>query len=151
MFEGDPRVGGRTVHMYDTGPVGKDHALTVFWHHRTPQTGALPGPLRPDAERLGIRMVSHDRPSYAARHSTPQRGRDITAVAADVAVMGTSGGGPHTLACAALLPDRAALAGTWLNTVVQQALPAGPYGRIDDDLAYVGPWGFALVGCALRR
>ena len=40
--------------------------------------------------------------------------------------------------------DRAALAGTWswLNTVVGPALRDGHGGLIDDDLAYVAPWGF---------
>ena len=105
---------GRVLHVYDTGPA--DAALTVFWHHGTPNTGAPPEPLFAAAAERGIRWISHDRPGY--RPSTPQPGRDIAAVAADVAwiadafgvgsfaVMGHSGGGPHALACAALLPDR---------------------------------------------
>jgi pimeloyl-ACP methyl ester carboxylesterase len=67
------------------------------------------------AER-GIRSVSHDRPGYGG--STPHPGRDVASAAADVAsiadalgidqfaVMGDSGGGPHALACAAVLPGR---------------------------------------------
>jgi pimeloyl-ACP methyl ester carboxylesterase len=50
--------------------------------------------------------------------STPHPGRDVASAAADVAsiadalgigrfaVMGDSGGGPHALACAAVLPER---------------------------------------------
>jgi pimeloyl-ACP methyl ester carboxylesterase len=40
--------------------------------------------------------------------------------------------------------DEAALAGdwAWLLDVVRPALAAGPGGSIDDDLAYVAPWGF---------
>lgn len=104
---------GRTLHVYDEG--GADR-LAVFWHHGTPNIGAPPVPLIPAAERLGIRWVSHDRPGYGG--STPHPGRSVSSVAADVAqvadslgierfaVVGHSGGGPHALACGALLPDR---------------------------------------------
>jgi pimeloyl-ACP methyl ester carboxylesterase len=62
----------------------------------------------------------YSRPGYAG--STPQPGRSVADAAADVAAvldalradtfvtMGWSGGGPHALACAALLPDRCAAA-----------------------------------------
>jgi pimeloyl-ACP methyl ester carboxylesterase len=105
---------GRTLHVYDTG--GDDGSLAVFWHHGTPNTGAPPEPLLPAAAEREIRWVSHDRPGYGG--STPVPGRDIASAAGDVAavadalgierfaVMGHSGGGPHALACAALLPER---------------------------------------------
>jgi pimeloyl-ACP methyl ester carboxylesterase len=66
--------------------------------------------------RLGARFVTHDRAGYG--RSDRHRGRSIADEAADVAtvadalgidrfgVSGGSGGGPHALACAALLPDR---------------------------------------------
>jgi pimeloyl-ACP methyl ester carboxylesterase len=103
---------GRTLHVYDTGGTG----LPVFWHHGTPNIGEPPEPLFPAAERLGIRWVSYDRPGYGG--SSARRGRDVASAADDVAsiadalgierfgVMGHSGGGPHALACAGLLPDR---------------------------------------------
>jgi pimeloyl-ACP methyl ester carboxylesterase len=68
------------------------------------------------AARYGLRTVLHARPGYAG--STPLPGRSVADVAADVAVVvdalgadefvtvGWSGGGPHALATAALLPDR---------------------------------------------
>ncbi|SCG59332.1 Pimeloyl-ACP methyl ester carboxylesterase [Micromonospora inositola] len=104
---------GRTLHVYDTG--GADR-LAVFWHHGTPNIGAPPAPMFAAADRLGLRWVSHDRPGYGG--STPLPGRDIASAATDVAAvadalgidrfaaMGHSGGGPHALACGALLPDR---------------------------------------------
>jgi pimeloyl-ACP methyl ester carboxylesterase len=106
---------GRTLHMYDTC-AGNTGRLPVFYHHGTPNIGRPPEPLFPASDRLGIRWVSHDRPGYGG--STPQPGRDVASAAADVAsmadalgigqfaVLGHSGGGPHALACAALLPER---------------------------------------------
>jgi pimeloyl-ACP methyl ester carboxylesterase len=107
---------GRTLHVYDTGTDDADSRLTVFWCHGTPNIGAPPEPLFAAAARLGIRWVSYDRPGHGG--STPHQGRNVVSAAADVAavadalgidlfaVMGHSGGGPHALACAALLPER---------------------------------------------
>ena len=65
---------------------------------------------------LGVHLVTHDRAGYG--RSDRHRGRRVVDEAADVAaladelgidrfgVTGASGGGPHVLACAALLPDR---------------------------------------------
>ncbi len=106
---------GRRLHAYDTGADG-DPGLVVVWHHGTPAVGAPPRPLLAVSERMGIRWLSYDRPGYGG--STPNPGRDVGTAAADVAavadalgverfaVMGHSGGGPHALACAALLPER---------------------------------------------
>ena len=202
---------GRTLRAYDTGGEG----FPVVWHHGTPNIGPPPAPLFPHAARLGLRWVSYDRPGYGG--SSPAPGRDVASAAtyaarvadalgiARFAAMGHSGGGPHALACGALLPDRvaavvsgaglapygadgldwyagmaasgvaslraaaagraakeayetsgveydpeftpadhAALAGewSWLGSVVGPATEGGPGPLIDDDLAYVAPWGF---------
>jgi pimeloyl-ACP methyl ester carboxylesterase len=107
---------GRRLHVYDARPKDVDGSLVVFWHHGTPNLGEPPEPLLPTAADRGIRFVSYDRPGYGG--STPNPGRDVASAAADVAtianklgigrfaVMGHSGGGPHALACAALLSDR---------------------------------------------
>ncbi|WP_213815504.1 alpha/beta fold hydrolase [Glaciihabitans sp. dw_435] len=107
---------GRRLHVYGDDAVAGDDRLVVFWHHGTPNVGPPPQPLAAESARLGIRWVSHDRPGYG--RSSRQLGRSIASVAGDVtaiadalgierfAVMGHSGGGPHALACAALLPDR---------------------------------------------
>jgi len=66
--------------------------------------------------RHGLRRLTFDRPGYG--ESTRNPGRMVADVVADVvaiadalgvhrfAVTGGSGGGPHALACAAMLPDR---------------------------------------------
>ncbi len=106
---------GARLHTFDTGADAAS-TLTLVWHHGSPQTGAPIEPLLVAAAERGIRLVSYGRPSYGG--STPRPGRDVASAAADVAaiadalglerfaVMGASGGGPHALACAALLPGR---------------------------------------------
>jgi pimeloyl-ACP methyl ester carboxylesterase len=101
---------GRTLRVHDSGAAA---ALTVFWHHGTPQTGLPPDPL---LDTPGVRWIGYDRPAYGG--STRLPGRDAASAAADVAaiadaldierfaVVGSSGGGPPALACAALLPER---------------------------------------------
>jgi pimeloyl-ACP methyl ester carboxylesterase len=107
---------GRRLVAYDAGKTRASDELSLIWHHGSPQTGALLEPLVAAAATRNIRLVSYARPSYGG--SSPNRGRDVASAAADVAqvadalhidrfaVMGASGGGPHALACAALLPDR---------------------------------------------
>jgi pimeloyl-ACP methyl ester carboxylesterase len=100
---------GRTLQVYDEGdPQGEP----VIVHHGTPGVGAAYAPWHED----GVRLIGFNRAGYGG--SMRDRGRDIAAVVADVRVIadaltldsfatwGISGGGPHALACAALLPDR---------------------------------------------
>ena len=89
---------------------------TVIFHHGTPSSSRLWGRWVEDAQRRGIDLVGFQRPGYGG---TPRaEGRDVAWVAEAVArfadergigefaTWGISGGGPHALACAALLPDR---------------------------------------------
>jgi pimeloyl-ACP methyl ester carboxylesterase len=114
---------GRTLHTYETradGTVGRPATsgspVAVVWQHGSPNIGSPPEPLFAAAEASGLRWVSYDRPGYGG--SSPHDGRTVASAAADVAaiadalgigrfaVLGHSGGGPHALACAALLPER---------------------------------------------
>jgi pimeloyl-ACP methyl ester carboxylesterase len=109
-------IDGRILHYYDTREDEDDSRAAVFWQHGTPNVGSPPEPLFAAAAANSLRWVSYDRPGYGG--SSPNPGRDVASAAADVAaiadalgmgrfaVLGHSGGGPHALACGALLPER---------------------------------------------
>lgn len=108
---------GRTLTVREGGDPG---GVPVLMHSGTPGSSLLYDPHIRDAEERGIRLFSYDRPGYG--RSTRQHGRTVADCAVDVAavcdalgierfcVWGISGGGPHALATAALLPDRVAAA-----------------------------------------
>ncbi len=87
----------------------------VLAHGGTPNSRLQYEPSVQLAERQGIRLISYDRPGYGESDRDP--GRSVASCAADVrsiaealgierlAVWGISGGGPHAIACAALLSD----------------------------------------------
>jgi pimeloyl-ACP methyl ester carboxylesterase len=110
---------GRTLEVLDFGPDGH---LPLVFHTGTP-AGLVPyGPMTDAVASRGLRLVMYARPGYGA--SVPQPGRVIADAAADTAAIldhlgagpfvtvGWSGGGPHALACAALLPGRCLAAAT---------------------------------------
>jgi pimeloyl-ACP methyl ester carboxylesterase len=96
----------------------------------TPNSRHLYDPNVRDAAARGLRLISYDRPGYGG--STPHPGRTVADCAGDVraicaelgigrlAMWGISGGGPHVLACAALLPD--------LVTAAAALASPAPYG-----------------------
>jgi pimeloyl-ACP methyl ester carboxylesterase len=103
---------GRRLQVLERGvPDGR----AVLVHNGTPNSRLLYEPSVRLAERQGIRMISYDRPGYGG--SDRDLGRSVASCAPDVrviadalgierlAVWGISGGGPHAIACAALLPD----------------------------------------------
>jgi len=123
---------GRTLRVEEAGdPMGKP----VLMHHGTPGAGHLYAPHVADATERGIRLIGYDRPGYGG--SSRQAGRSVADCAADVraiaaalgiermAVWGSSGGGPHAIACAALLPD--------LVVAVASLAAIAPYGAPDLD------------------
>ena len=118
---------GRTLAVEDRGdPAGRP----VLVHMGTPNSRHLYGRNVRDAAERGLRLIGYDRPGYG--ESSPQPGRtvadcadDVRAICAELgidrlATWGISGGGPHVLACAALLPD--------LVTAVASLASPAPYG-----------------------
>src|SRR5208282_2224396 len=110
----------RTVHTLDGRTLavedyGDPASRPILVHMGTPNSRHLYGRNVRDAAERGLRLIGYDRPGYGG--STPQPGRNVADCAADVraicaelgigrlAMWGISGGGPHVLACAALLPD----------------------------------------------
>ena len=104
---------GRRLSVESLGdPDGKP----VFMLHGTPGGSNGPVPRGIALYRLGIRLISYDRPGYPG--SDRQEDRTVADAAADVeviakyygfdrfSVVGRSGGAPHALACAAILKDR---------------------------------------------
>lgn len=231
MFEQRSRLvalpDGRKLEVVEAGDP-KSPAVIV--HNGTPQGAGFVQEHVEDAVIRGLRIVSYARPGYGK--STRHPGRNVASAAQDTAYLadalgigafatwGVSGGGPHALACAALLGDRvvaaACLAGVapfnaegldfmagmgrdnveeftaalkgeaalaeylepqvpaLLNTdpetlavhmesllsahdravlvgeigrqiaaLIQDGLKNGVYGMVDDDLAFVSPWGFS--------
>jgi pimeloyl-ACP methyl ester carboxylesterase len=106
---------GRRLDIEISGP---DDGLPLVFHHGTPGSVKRFGVIERAAHERGLRLITFSRPGYG--DSTRLPGRSVADVAADVAAMldqldaprclvaGWSGGGPHALATAALLPDRVA-------------------------------------------
>jgi pimeloyl-ACP methyl ester carboxylesterase len=104
---------GRKLAVEAAGPEAGD---VVLFHTGTPSTGSLFAPLIEAGAMRGLRHISYARPGYG--DSDRDKGRTVADCARDVAVIadaleverfyttGQSGGGPHALACAALLGDR---------------------------------------------
>jgi pimeloyl-ACP methyl ester carboxylesterase len=104
--------------MLDGDPDGR----VLLYHHGTPGSGVPSPEMIEAATSRGLRYVAPARPGYAG--STRRPGRRVVDVASDAATvldaigaarcltLGFSGGGPHALACAAVIPERVAAAAT---------------------------------------
>jgi pimeloyl-ACP methyl ester carboxylesterase len=94
---------------------GDPHGKPVFLFHGAPGS-RLFHPPDDITTRLGVRLITVDRPGYGGSTFQPNRRildwpNDVSFLADSLhldsfAIAGHSGGGPHTLACAYALPDR---------------------------------------------
>jgi pimeloyl-ACP methyl ester carboxylesterase len=101
---------------------GPEDGQALVFHTGTPSAGTIFAPLLDVGADRGIRHVVYSRPGYG--NSARCAGRTVADCALDVAAIadalgierfftvGRSGGGPHALACAALLPERVIAAAT---------------------------------------
>jgi pimeloyl-ACP methyl ester carboxylesterase len=128
---------GRVLRYCLYGPAD---GVPVIAHHGTPGTRWE----RPDVieaiKEAGLRVLLHGRPGFG---STRQPHRVVADVAEDVrlladgqgweqfAVTGFSGGGPHALACAALLPERVIRCSTVAGIAPPDALGPDFMGTLD--------------------
>jgi pimeloyl-ACP methyl ester carboxylesterase len=113
---------GRSLEVHE---LGDPDGFPIVFHHGTPGSGTIYARW----ETPGVRLIAYDRAGYGG--STRKAGRVVADVVADItaladalglerfATWGLSGGGPHSLACAALCDERLVAAAT---------------------LAGVGPW-----------
>jgi pimeloyl-ACP methyl ester carboxylesterase len=106
-------VGDRTLAVEVTGA---PNGFPVFLMHGTPGSRKGPRPRGIALHRLGIKLISYDRPGFGEsgrvqKRSVADAAHDVAAIADHLqaptfAVVGRSGGGPHALACAAQMPER---------------------------------------------
>jgi pimeloyl-ACP methyl ester carboxylesterase len=104
---------GRELEVVSDGP---EDGRCFLFHGGTPSAADAYPPLVAELARRNLRFVTFSRPGYAG--SSAMNGRAVGDVATDVQAIldalkigsffcaGQSGGGPHALACAALVPDR---------------------------------------------
>ncbi len=143
---------GRLLEVVSAGP---PNGRCLLWHSGTPSSAAIfPASLAAATER-NLRIVTFSRAGYST--STPNPGRSVGDVAKDVTTIlnelginsficaGQSGGGPHALACAALLPDRvlatATLAGVapWPAEGLDWFAGMGPENLVEFEASIKGP------------
>jgi pimeloyl-ACP methyl ester carboxylesterase len=141
---------GRDIEYLTAGP---DNGLPLVVHEGTPVGLSLNARLANAAAGRSLRVVLAARPGYEA--STPRPGRTVADVVPDMAAVldalgageylsiGFSGGGPHTLACAALADGRCLAAAS-----VAGVAPYGAAGL--DFLAGMGAENVEEFGLAVR-
>ena len=141
---------GRQIEVYKGG---YEKGPVILAHHGSPSEAGLWSLWHEVAQEKKFQIISITRPGYAQSERKP--GRNVASVVPDVkdvldslgidhfVTIGWSGGGPHALACATLMPDKclgvASLAG------------AAPYGKKDFDfLKDMGPENVEEFGAALE-
>jgi pimeloyl-ACP methyl ester carboxylesterase len=121
---------------------GAPEGAPVFLLHGTPGSRIGPKPRAGVLYRLGVRLIGYDRPGYGGSDRSPGRtvascAADISVIAADLgidrfAVVGRSGGGPHAMAAAALLPAQVTRAAVLVSLAPSDADEIDWYAGMND-------------------
>ncbi|OMC09774.1 alpha/beta hydrolase [Mycolicibacter heraklionensis] len=135
---------------------GAPQGRAMFWLHGTPGARRqIPVEARLYATEANIRLIGVDRPGIGS--STPFQYNTVLDFADDLrtvadtlgidkmAIIGLSGGGPYTLACAAALPERVVAAG-----VLGGVAPAVGPEAIDSNLMRLARWAEPVLDRAGR-
>jgi pimeloyl-ACP methyl ester carboxylesterase len=119
---------GRWLNVRLAGP---EHGDVVLFHTGTPDDGPLFAPLVEAGAKRGLRHLGYSRPGYGDSDRSPGRivadcADDVSAIVDALGIesfftVGWSGGGPHALACAALIPKRIRAAATIASVAPRSA------------------------------
>jgi len=134
---------------------GAPHGLPVFFFHGIPGSRLF---CPPDeiTKKMGVRLICTDRPGSGLSTYQPKRRildwpKDVCALADSLGVekfhiVGHSGGGPYTLACAYALPGRvraaAILCGAGPADAEEALKTMTPLNRLAFSIGRVTPWPF---------
>jgi pimeloyl-ACP methyl ester carboxylesterase len=141
---------GRQLDVVTAGP---ESGRCFLLHSGTPSAAGAYPPLLAELAKRDMRLVTFSRPGYAG--SSAMAGRAVGDVATDVQAIldalkigsffcaGQSGGGPHALACAALLPDRV------IATATLAAIAPWPADGLDW-FAGMGPENIEEFGASMK-
>lgn len=141
---------GRALEFEVSGP---DGAPVLAFHHGTPSSAVQFTAMADTTHAHGLRLLTWSRAGYGTSDRRP--GRDVASETADLAALldhlgvedcataGWSSGGPHALACGALLPDR-----VWAVLCIASVAPYDAEGL--DFLAGMGPENLDELGTALE-
>ncbi|WP_182523648.1 alpha/beta fold hydrolase [Nocardioides dongkuii] len=140
MVELDVSVGARSVMVRDTG---EPDGAPVVHFHGTPGSRLEVDFGAETARRMGVRLITFDRPGYGRSDPAPSSlelvARDVEVIAdtlgvGQFAASGWSGGGPYALATAAVLADRVTQVGVSGGLAPVQQMPGARETLEDNDL-----------------
>lgn len=138
---------GRELCVDSGGDPGGTAVLSI---HGWPGGRSLPLELLDEALLDGIHLLGYDRPGYGGSSPHPQRtvascADDVRSIALKLGidklgVCGASGGGPHALAVAALLPDLVTGVAAICSFAPRDANGLDYLAGMQDDIAQIHRW-----------